>query len=155
MKTLVVISDTHGNVRELSRLSSIFSENDYLIFCGDGITDALRYKDFPKTEFVAVYGNCDGGSNEKVIQVEDVKILITHGHLYGVKYSLDKLYFRAKELCVDLVLYGHSHRKDITTYNGIEFVNPGTMSRYSANQSYAYVVVNGKKVTSTIVDIFY
>ena len=86
------------------------------------------------------------------IQIEKVKILITHGDRYGVKSSLYSLFLRAKELGVNLVFYGHTHNADIIEKDGIYLVNPGAMKAFGQS-SYAYTVIHGEKIVCKIVNI--
>ena len=69
-----------------------------------------------------------------------------------MKQTRDKLYRRAKELGCDLVFYGHTHVAEIETVKGITFINPGCMTPYSPKKSFAYVVINGERVTAIIND---
>ena len=127
MKTLFIISDTHGNREGLNNLLPIISESHYFIHLGDFCSDI---KDMPSEIYDKLYfvkGNCDGGGEDGYLGIEDVKIMITHGDRYGVKQSLTKLYLKAKEQGVNVVLYGHTHIPDIQEYNGITFINPGTL----------------------------
>ena len=39
MKTIVVISDTHGHRAGIEKLKPLFAENDYIIHLGDGASD--------------------------------------------------------------------------------------------------------------------
>ena len=59
---------------------------------------------------------------------------------------------RARELGCEVALYGHTHRASIETVNGVLLVNPGALGAF-AGASYAYLVVHGKKVTATIVQL--
>lgn len=153
MKKIVVISDTHGNKQALAKLSDIMFESDYVFHLGDCYDDFTDYAYALKEKAFQVHGNCDyGGNREIVTEAEEHKILATHGHEYGVKQTRDKLYRRAKELGCDLVFYGHTHVAEIETVNGITFINPGCMTLYSTVKSFAYVVLNGEKVTAVIND---
>ena len=94
MKTLIVVSDTHGNTKGLEKLTPLIAENDYFIHLGDGVGDIRSIRDqYPeKTYFCA--GNCDFFSaypTEGVLHVEQVDIFYTHGHKYGVKNGLETL----------------------------------------------------------------
>ncbi len=152
MKTMIVISDSHGNVSALEGLSQIMKYSDYIVHLGDYQRDIKLFSRDYGDRIYSVKGNCDLGHDEQVIEVEDVKVLLTHGNAYGVKSGLTNLSLRAKELNVDLVLYGHTHLANIEVSDGITYVNPGTTSRYQA-KSYAYVVIHEKKITAKIVDI--
>lgn len=153
MKKIVVISDTHRNKKALSELADIMFENDYVFHLGDCYDDFTEYAYALKERAFQVHGNCDlGNDTEIVTEIEGHKILATHGHEYGVKQTRDRLYHRAKELGCDLVFYGHTHIAEIKTVNGVTFINPGCMTPYSTVKSFAYVVINGEKVTAVIND---
>ena len=152
MKTAVILSDTHGNFSAIDKLLSIMSESNYVIHLGDHDADILCYRKELKDKIISVKGNCDGGSDEQVLTIEGVKILITHGNLYGVKQSLYKLLLRAKELGVSAVFYGHTHQQSIENIDGIEFINPGAMT-ISSEKSYCYAVFYNGKLTTKIVPL--
>lgn len=153
MKTVVVLSDTHGNAGAVEKLDNIFSECDFIVHLGDTSGDGAKIaKKYPGKTYL-VNGNCDPvrcGENELLIEIENVKIFATHGHLYSAKSTLLKLAKRAKELKCKLALYGHTHRAREEEADGVTLINPGTMSRYS-RQSYCYLVINGDRAVSKIV----
>lgn len=121
---LLVVSDTHGELEKLKILANKY--NDYTkIHLGD--------RGFDKSEldslgFIYVDGNCDTQDNkDKLLEIDGLKIFITHGDKYSVKYSLDKLYFKALSLEAEYVFYGHTHIQRIIEANGIKFINPGSL----------------------------
>lgn len=153
MTTVVVLSDSHGNRRDIESLFPVMEESDMIIHLGDTSQDGnfVRGK-FPNKTYI-LNGNCDLmklGENELVLEVEGVKIFACHGHLYSVKSTPAKLAKRAKELGCTVALYGHTHSASELEIDGVLTVNPGTMSRY-ANKSYCYIVINGDKVVTKIV----
>ena len=155
MKTIVVVSDSHGNRQALDALDGIFAESDLIIHLGDTSSDGgyIRVKFPDKT--VVINGNCDFisvGENEKIVTCEGVNILCCHGHLYSVKSSLSRLAKRAKELDCAIALYGHTHDAKESEIDGVTLLNPGTLSRYS-QKSYLYLVINGDRFTQKIVRI--
>lgn len=155
MKTALVLSDTHGYRRGIEELDSLFAENDYIIHLGDTSADGnvIRTKYPQKT--ILINGNCDLaplGDNEKVIDIEGIKIFACHGHRYSVKTTLARLAERAKELGCTVALYGHTHTARADVIEGVTLLNPGTGSRYAA-RSYLYLVVNGGKFTYKIVSL--
>ena len=91
MKSIVVISDTHGNYSALEKLLPIMKESDYVFCLGDYQRDILAYKKELGNKIYSVSGNCDGGGGDVVLDIENNKILLTHGHEYNVKTSLFKL----------------------------------------------------------------
>lgn len=154
MKKIVVFSDIHYNCVP-EKVKSVANEADYLFFLGDGgsrLGDLLFHDGL-----VAVKGNCDDTPfpRETVMEIEGVKCLVTHGDLYSVKRGLLPLSYRAKELGCTLVCYGHTHYAEIIEEDGITFLNPGAIhSPMTGTPSYAYVVIQGDKVTAKIVDIY-
>ncbi len=155
MKKLIILSDTHGNVKSTSELLSLVAENDYCIHLGDGVTDLREIRDaYPeKTYFCA--GNCDflpHYPTDGVLEADGVKIFYCHGHQYGVKQDLLRLALAAKSRGCELALYGHTHEASITEWEGVTLVNPGTL-RYPLGKggTYCYLVVHQGKITPVIV----
>ena len=152
MKTAIVLSDTHGDILTIGKLKEIMVETDYVFHLGDCTADIARFKaEFPQ-KVISVLGNCDGGSGHKILDIENVKILLTHGHDFGVKSSLTRLNYFAQELGAKVVFYGHTHMRNLTTDGEITFVNPGTFRGF--DKSYAYAVFNNGKCVVKIVDLF-
>lgn len=154
MKTVTVLSDTHGNRRAMEKLDTVLSESDYIIHLGDTSGDGAYLRHMYGAKTFIVNGNCDTaklGENEIVTQIEDVKIFATHGHLYSAKQTLLKLAERAETLGCAVALYGHTHYAREDAIGNVTLINPGCMTRYSAN-SYCYLVINGARFTHKIVD---
>ncbi|MDE7265221.1 MAG: YfcE family phosphodiesterase, partial [Clostridia bacterium] len=143
-----------GNRRALDGLDTVFSESDIIIHLGDTSADGAYIRNkFPHT--LLLNGNCDPvklGENERVIEVEGLKIFACHGHLYSVKSTLLKLAARAKELGCKIALYGHTHRAREDFIEGVTLINPGALYRYG-EKSYLYLVVNGEKFTAKTVPL--
>ena len=144
MKRIIVISDSHGNKTDINRIFDEF-QFDYLIHLGDGIDDLGVYKYDERVKFVR--GNCDFFSNEKLesfLVVENTTLFFTHGHEYGVKYTLNRLYDRIKDINVNLVLFGHTHKYSMTNINEITFLNPGSLSHSrNSNLSFCTIDIDG------------
>ncbi len=154
MKTLIVVSDSHGNVKALEKLRPLIAENDYFVYLGDGVTDtyAIR-KEYGEKAYVCA-GNCDYSSvypTEGIIEVEKLRIFYTHGHNYGVKNGLERLVEEAKRRDCEVALYGHTHTPLISEVEGVTLVNPGALRFMGENVAYAYLVVHGDKLTSILV----
>ena len=153
MKTITVVSDSHGNRAALEKLNTIFSESDYIIHLGDTSSDgSYLAKQFPGKTYV-LNGNCDWakfGEKELTLQVEGVKIFASHGDAYGVKQDLSRLAKKAAQEGCQIALYGHTHEAAANKMHGITLFNPGTLARYNPN-SYLYLVVTGEKAVGKIV----
>ncbi|NLJ58420.1 MAG: metallophosphoesterase [Tissierellia bacterium] len=129
---ILVLSDSH-NVIINSQIEEIKKQGEFdlLIHCGDNYKDAAKFAQRLEIENVLnVPGNCDYGMEDRksilIEEIEGKKFIITHGHLHGVKYSIDKLKDYAIKNKAEVVLYGHSHRAQNEVIDGILFFNPGS-----------------------------
>ena len=152
MKTLFIMSDTHGNANDIKKLLPIMEESDYVIHLGDYMSDTRYFSENIYEKLYAVKGNCDGGGDDLVIEIENKKILLTHGDRYGVKQGNLKLLLKAKEIGADAVFYGHTHVPLIEEVENITFINPGTLSNYS-EKTYCYAVIFNGKIIAKIVNV--
>lgn len=142
MKVLVV-SDTHARTEQLRMLQEKFAAEDIMkIHCGD----SELLPDSPYLSgFIVVQGNCDvyrTFQDEVVVEVEGLKILVAHGHQYGVKQSLMSISYRAKELGASIVCFGHSHFLGIEESNGVLYVNPGSLNLPRGRVEGSYVIMD-------------
>ena len=133
---ILLLSDSHGNMNAvLTALKKYGSNADIIVHCGDatrGEADELVELN-PEKTVVCISGNCDWGSmykNVEYITVCGKKIMITHGHIYCAKYSLDALYEQAVNEGCDLVFFGHTHNPTDETIGNVRLINPGSCSRY-------------------------
>lgn len=155
MKTIVVVSDTHGYRQGLEALLPVFAENDRIIHLGDTSGDGGYIRKLFPDKTTVINGNCDFpslGDDEAVISVEGVKIFACHGHRYSVKTTLSRLAKKAKDEDCKIALYGHTHLAREDEMDGVTLLNPGCGTRYGA-RSYLYLVVNGQNFTYKIVPI--
>lgn len=136
---IAVISDTHRMIKYINSAKELIKDVDILIHLGDNIDDVeLLQQDF-KGELYAVAGNCDYSKKypkETIIEVNGRKIFFTHGDLYGVKSSINNIYYRGRELGVDIVLFGHTHQQLIEEEDGLILMNPGSISLPRSNGRY-------------------
>lgn len=153
MRRLLVLSDTHGATDAIDRVLMSAGQVDDVIHLGDYVRDA----DFIKAKGFTVYsvkGNCDMNSDivtEQVLHIGSKKIWITHGHNYGVKFSLQRLLYRAMELEADAALYGHTHIAANGYEQGILFLNPGSISQpRHAKPTYALVEIGDGNVKAVL-----
>ncbi|MGN0812359.1 MAG: YfcE family phosphodiesterase [Candidatus Coproplasma sp.] len=153
MKSIIVISDSHGNRSAIDKLYPLFNECDYIIHLGDTSSDGQYIKKVFGDKVYFLNGNCDLmklGQDEITLEIEGVKVFACHGDRYGVKYGYDRLAYKAEELGCSVALFGHTHRATEMQIGSVTLFNPGTLSRYSEN-SYLYLVVNNGKAVGKIV----
>ncbi|MDK2920303.1 MAG: uncharacterized protein PWQ37_3036 [Candidatus Petromonas sp.] len=144
---LGIISDSHGDTINLEKAVKAMGHIDILIHAGDTYNDAMYLKEKFDLEVVGVKGNTDlfsNGVSETTFKLRGKKILLTHGHKYGIKYSLDKLYYKSLELNADIVIFGHSHIPCYLEENGVIFINPGSVSRPRGGSGPSYAIMEIK-----------
>lgn len=140
-----IISDTHGDIPSGRKAIKAMGKIDLLIHAGDTYRDAMLLKEVTKLDVVAVKGNTDfdcEAPSEATINVEGKKIFLSHGDKYNVKYSLDKLYYKALETNSNIMIFGHTHIPTYVKEGGIVFINPGSVSRPRGGSKPSYVVMN-------------
>ena len=156
MKVLIV-SDTHGHDENLEKAIMRETPFDMLIHCGDVEGREIFIEAFIECPCHIVSGNNDFFSDlprEVMIQLEGHRILVTHGHYYGVSMGLYGVLDEGKARECQVVLFGHTHRPVEETEEGILLLNPGSLSypRQKGRQR-SYIVMekeNGKKPTFEI-----
>lgn len=145
---IIVFSDSHGNTAAME--TAVRTEQPGLILhLGDHEYDCDCLS--VPIRSVRVKGNCDSGSNEQTERFIDfggVKLLMTHGHLYGVKRDISSLLRRGIELGADIILYGHTHRQYLSKDSALTVMNPGT-----PDTSYGILeITNGKCLHAEIIE---
>jgi putative phosphoesterase len=145
-----LISDTHGKLR--TQVLELFEGVDVILHAGDigdlGIISELE----TLAPVHAVHGNTDdhdvraryGESVE--LELAGVKILITHGHLFG---SPTPLLLRRSFPNADVVVYGHTHVPLIDREAKPLLINPGAAgpARFRLKPSIALLEVPALTVT--------
>lgn len=129
MKRALILSDSHGELSNMIRAVKR-EEPDIIIHLGDCVADAeALMHEFPEKNIVNVPGNCDYSqeATERVLDIDGYKVLICHGHTYGVKLSYLHLECHAREIGVDLALFGHTHKIYYDKHNGVAMLNPGSI----------------------------
>lgn len=155
MTKLLVLSDSHGLTRRVETIANRH-EVDLKIHCGDS---ELRADAKQLQDFTVVRGNCDLETSfpeDEIIDIDGLRLFITHGHLYGIKQSFMQLQYRALEVEADLVLFGHSHIAYSEQIDDQLFINPGSIrqARHWDVRSYCIIEWNDRsKIKVTFYDI--
>lgn len=155
---ILVVSDTHGAVFE-SAISPMENEKniDLMIHCGDKYRDAEKLAAILNIKkYYRVPGNCDYDVINKktslLLELENKRVLVTHGHLEQVKDNLDILKMKAIGNKVDIVLFGHTHKSYNKIENSILYFNPGsTILPKDGNASYGVLDISKNDIKSRIV----
>ncbi len=150
---IMVVSDTHGSIVEV--LDVIQKESfDLIVHLGDFEGDAIEISKKTETPCLWTKGNMDGGirNDEKVLDTECGKVLLTHGHVYHVKDTLYVLQCEGEEKNYAGVFFGHTHKAALEEVGDLTLLNPGSISspRDGLNGSYAVVYTTKKGMECTI-----
>lgn len=156
---ILVISDSHRRSSVVDKIIAAQPEARYVFFLGDNVGDIEDFEYiYPDKKFCVVSGNCDFASMVPSVGVEMVagkKILYTHGHNFGVKYSLEKLKKTAIDNNCHIVLFGHTHVSKVLYEDGVYIVNPGSCSnpRDGGPPSYAVIDITDGGIMPIIVQL--
>ena len=127
---ILVLSGSHGKVGKMER--AVEAESPRMILhLGDCWRDGERLHDlFPQIPFHQVPGNCDfrpAEPAEQLLFLEDKRVLMCHGHTYGVNQSLLTAGYTAEEQNLALFLFGHTHKPLVDMRGKTLFLNPGSI----------------------------
>ena len=156
---ILVLSDSHKNLGNLKRVLSEI-EYDYVLFLGDYVADILNFAKPLKNKLFIVKGNGDGDINfddDMLIEISGKKIFMTHGHKYGVKMGMNKLFQKADELKADIAVFGHTHISFQTKLeNGTIILNPGSVGKgMLKNNTFGMIIIDDDGlVTTKIYQVF-
>lgn len=124
------MSDSHGDHAIVEEIKNKYiDEASAFIHCGDSEVDS---SDSLWQGVTVVRGNCDfdtGYPQLARLRLDNKEMLVTHGHLYGVNFGLDRLDFLAQEKLADIVFFGHLHTPIVEYKDGRLYVNPGSISQ--------------------------
>ena len=148
---ILVFSDSHRNTERM--LEIIEQKNpDHVIHLGDHVRDAdeirCRYQLLP---VLSVKGNCDFEPDGRELVLGDfqgVRVLAAHGHRFGVKSSLLRYLYFAKEQQVDVALFGHTHQAYCENEDGLWLMNPGSCSGF--RPSYGEINIENNRIVCRI-----
>ena len=168
--TYLILSDSHGRPDRIEEAVRRVRP-DGILFAGDGLRDLSRADmHSPERELPlwAVSGNCDWLTaplvinnilteprSEEMIIIEGIRVLLIHGHEYGVKGGLGSAIARAVKREADLLIFGHTHiplelhlrpdsgRSDFAVKKPLTLFNPGSLGDRHA--SFGTLTVRGGK----------
>ena len=155
---VMCISDIHGNIECLNKAIEKYGEEnaDKLIILGDFSSYYFSSSDFEVAEIlnnmagsiIAVKGNCDSMQADelfnfglgylKTIEVNGIKVTLTHGHIYNRN--------NLPENCGEIFLSGHTHVGMIEKIGDKIIANPGSISKPRGGTKKSYIIIDDKKI---------
>ncbi len=105
---------------------------DVVLHLGDFAPDVEKVRLLlPDARYWCVCGNCDlalfGVPDREELVLGGVRIFMTHGHLYRVKYETAGLINAGLCVGANLVLFGHTHVPGWEIVEGMTVLNPGSV----------------------------
>ena len=122
---ILIISDYHTNEARVLDLINKYKPT-HILCCGDGESKIDFYNE---NNIISVKGNCDLANLPltHLVNIDQYKIVMVHGHNHNVYFDTFKLYMLAKQHECNMVLYGHTHEQYLEVYEDITFLNPGAL----------------------------
>ncbi|MBR5452373.1 MAG: YfcE family phosphodiesterase [Clostridia bacterium] len=151
---ILVISDSHGSLRNIEKAIEAQPDAKHVIFLGDG------EKDIEEASYIyddriyhIVKGNCDFLSDNKTsdtVIINGTKIYFTHKENYS---DVEKIVSQAKKSGARIALYGHTHIAYENYVDGVYVMNPGSITapRDQMRGSYGIIdITDGGIITFTV-----
>ncbi len=128
---ILIFSDSHGDARDLREVLLRHPDITDVIHLGDGNRECESIAQaFSDHTFYTVSGNCDFACTAPLTRLETFcgkRLMLTHGHHYGVKGGYYNIECAARERQVDLCLFGHTHVPFADYADGLYLFNPGSL----------------------------
>lgn len=163
MRTIGVISDTHGLLRP--QALAALEGSDLILHAGDVGDPEILQQIGSLAPVHAVYGNTDWGplrgalAGTAVVDLDSEDGRVgedgPHGPLAYILHDLLELDLDPVAAGFRLVVTGHTHRPEVRTRDGVLYLNPGSAGprRFTLPVTVARVRVDGKDVKAEIVEL--
>lgn len=135
-----IMADSHDNLPQIKKACAIFIKEkvSYLIHAGDVIApfaaEELRKS---RIKIVAVFGNNDGeksGLKNVLVNITEPPYQVEiAGRQIILVHSLDQLPEDLSQ--INIVIFGHTHKPQITNRGPSLFINPGECGGWLSNQA--------------------
>lgn len=126
---ILITSDIHKDLKRLNKVLTKHQKLDYHLDAGDSnlSIDYLNEK-----KITSVKGNTDFFSKlpvHRILEIDNKRILLIHGHHHSVKSGLSSLVNYAKLKEADICIYGHTHKQKMEVIDNITMLNPGALKQ--------------------------
>ena len=129
---ILVLSDNHRKLDYVEKVLRLHPDISMCIHLGDSEGEGEVQALLPKgCESYFVQGNNDFFSylpKEVEVRIGKERCFLTHGHLYGVNFGLERLSEEARDRNCSMAFFGHTHKPCNKVVNGVHCINPGSIS---------------------------
>lgn len=145
---IVVIGDSHHNLESIKTIYNINKDADLFLDTGDSQLNESEI--FP---FISVRGNCDYliSNKERIVQLNGLKIFVTHGHNYLLTKEVLSQIAKINEC--NMIIHGHTHIPYSIKFDDIFIISPGSISRGRSSYGNTYVTVNYNNLNDIKINI--
>jgi len=144
-----ITGDTHGDMSTVRQIVKLAPPVERWLHTGDHAGDAVILESMTGLPMTKVLGNCDYDDRianiDEIFVCEGFKIWLTHGHRYMGHTHIEELAWWAKQLEVDIVVYGHTHVPMVKYYGDKLLINPGSTARPRGGSKPSFAVLTLKK----------
>ena len=153
VQKILVISDTHcHSIKQLPQKIIEEIENaEIIVHLGDYISLNLVNELKAKKLFYGVHGNMDSYDvkailpSNLIVNIEGYQIGLIHPPEGGPSFGIAKNLVRRFERKVDAIIYGHTHKAEISKLGDVLLINPGTATGRFPSRSKTYITINVSK----------
>ncbi len=161
---IMFMSDIHGSMKYLNMAMDKFEEEkaDKIVLLGDLLEGSRNQPDYfynpeglaellnqYKDKIIAVSGNCDNMMDQRLLEFDiranykeidfgERRIFATHGHRYN-KENMPELDEG------DIFIHGHLHVPIAEMFEGVYYLNPGSVSLPRQNSKNSYGILDENK----------
>jgi len=140
-----IISDSHENMPKIRKAVKVFNREkvEVVLHAGD-IISPITSKEFSSLEskFIGVFGNNDGDRlflRQRFRNIGKIHVDKYEGKLGGKRFLLihqpDMLDALASSGAYDVIVYGHTHRGEISKKGNTLVINPGEAGGWITGKS--------------------
>ena len=129
---ILVLSDNHRKLDFVEKVLKLHPDIQMCIHLGDSEGEGEVQALLPKgCESYFLQGNNDFFSylpKDVEVRIGKERCFLTHGHLYGVNFGLERLSEEARDRNCSMAFFGHTHKPCNRVVNGVHCINPGSIS---------------------------
>lgn len=152
---LLIVSDTHGNISNLSMLINNH-KYDYVIHAGDFCVDYSEIKKY--VDYVVAGNNDFEGEKELFFSIDGVNFVLVHGEYFDSFFDPNSRYKKMvqhyQDKDVDVIVSGHTHVEYFELISGVLCLNPGSLHfprNASRIKTYMELTLDNGKVSDCVV----
>ncbi|HIG30587.1 MAG TPA: metallophosphoesterase [Verrucomicrobiales bacterium] len=145
MTRIGIISDTHGLLR--AEVKPFLQSCDHILHAGDFGDEAIYKELCSISQLTSVRGNID--YELWTMKLPHKERIVIENKTFFILHNIEHLDIDPVAAGIDVVVSGHTHRPELVTKKGVQYLNPGSIGpeRQSLPITYAEVIISGEEFT--------